>query len=200
MLIRKRNWVVYSFSVMFMTLIYLYSSVIYDYVSNESGSSGGNSILGGYQLTSHDGRTFTQADFIGKWSLIHFGYLSCPDVCPTNFMMIARLEKRLAQSNKKIPQFIFVSLDPERDKVSNIKTYVEYFGDNTTGVTGDLANISEIARSFNLYFRKSEVNDGMYSLDHNGSIFLINPRGMVEEVFPFPLDIKTALRNITQKT
>ncbi len=200
MLIRKRNWVVLSLFVLFMTLIYLYPTVIYDYVSNESGSNGGDSILGDYKLTSHDGRAFTQADFIGKWSLIHFGYLSCPDVCPTNFMMIARLEKRLTLGNRIIPQSIFVSLDPERDLISNIKTYVEYFGDNTKGVTGDLANINVIARSFNLYFRKTEVNDGMYSLDHNGSIFLINPRGMVEEVFPFPLDIETALSSITQKT
>ena len=36
-----------------------------------------------FQLTDHNGKARTLADFRGKVVAIFFGYTHCPDVCPT---------------------------------------------------------------------------------------------------------------------
>ena len=36
-----------------------------------------------FELTDHNGQSFTKEQLTGKWSLVFFGYTSCPDVCPT---------------------------------------------------------------------------------------------------------------------
>ena len=48
-----------------------------------------SAIGGPFRLVDQDGKTVTDADLKGKWSLIYFGYTHCPDACPTTLNEIA---------------------------------------------------------------------------------------------------------------
>lgn len=37
---------------------------------------------GPFTLTAHTGKTFTEKDLLGNWSLVYFGFTNCPDICP----------------------------------------------------------------------------------------------------------------------
>ena len=45
-------------------------------------SYGRPQIGGPFSLGTHDGKTFSQENLLGKWSLVYFGFTNCPDICP----------------------------------------------------------------------------------------------------------------------
>jgi len=47
-----------------------------------SRSVGRAHVGGPFEMTTHDGKPFTEKDLLGKWSLVYFGFTNCPDICP----------------------------------------------------------------------------------------------------------------------
>ncbi len=84
-----------------------------DGVSQTRSNGPGPSLIGGpFKLETADGKTVTDADFLGKPFLVYFGYTHCPDVCPTTLAEISDVLKRLPDKPLKV---LFITVDPERD-------------------------------------------------------------------------------------
>lgn len=144
-----------------------------------------------FTLTDDRNRVFDLDRLKGKWSFLFFGFTHCPDVCPTTLAMLARAREHIARNTVGADdvQFVFVSVDPNRDSAGKLRQYVGYFDASFVGVTGDDAQIARLAGQLGASYRVA-VTPGVenYPVYHSAAVFLLDPRARYHAVFTPPLD------------
>ena len=110
-----------------------------------------------FSMESTVGEPLSQSHFQGMPVLIYFGYTSCPDICPTTLMVIKQAVQELRDSGEVV-QLLFISVDPERDSVEQMKTYLEFFDPGFIGLWGKLDQIEIVAKKFGAFFIKNTEN------------------------------------------
>jgi protein SCO1/2 len=144
----------------------------------ESVATGERVTLGGpFSLTDQDQMIRTEKDFLGKYTLVFFGYTYCPDVCPATLaVMEAALDKMGARGERIVP--VFITVDPKRDTPDKIKSYLSSFGTRFVGLTGSAEDIAKVAKEYRVYYKDHPAeNGGQYTVDHSGVIYLMDPNG-----------------------
>ena len=118
----------------------------------------------------------------GKVVLIYFGYTFCPDICPTNLMLIAQAINALNKDELARVQGVFISVDPARDTLDRLATYTKYFHPSILGVTGKPDHIASIAKQYGAVYRKVEgESQGGYLIDHSSNTYVIAPHATPAE-------------------
>jgi protein SCO1 len=145
--------------------------------------------IGDFALRDHRGEVFEPQSLQGKWTLVFFGFTHCPDICPTTMSFLDQFVKELAGTEAEDTAVVMVSVDPARDTVETLATYVPYFNDEFTGVTGEFLDVHRFATALNTPFRKVPGQDENYQIDHSSNVVLINPRGDYHGFFKAPLDL-----------
>ena len=79
-----------------------------------------------FALADQNGKTRTIKDFAGKIVVVFFGFVQCPDVCPTSMAELASIKKSLGADGSKL-QAVFITVDPERDTPEVLKGYMDNF-------------------------------------------------------------------------
>lgn len=136
---------------------------------------------GPWTLTAvDDGRTVTEASWKGEVVVLYFGYLSCPDLCPTQLQTIAEALEQLGPDAGRVRP-LFVSVDPERDGAARIAAFTAQFHSRILGLTGTPEEIARIARAYRVSYQK--VGSGpTYAIDHSVAVYLIDPDGRTAAV------------------
>ncbi len=129
-----------------------------------------------FQLTTMDGQLITEAAFRQKPSAIFFGFTHCPEVCPTTLFELDGWLKKLGTEGTDINAY-FVTVDPERDTVPVMKSYVSNVSDRIMGVTGDPDKMAAMLKGYSVFARKVPVEGSDYTMDHTASIFLLDSKG-----------------------
>lgn len=151
-----------------------------------------------FSLEDHHGQAFTPDRLQGRWSLVFFGFTHCPDICPTTMSFLDRLLGELPAAEAADTQVVMVSVDPARDTVEQLASYVPYFNPDFVGVTGEFLQVVQLATELNTPFRKVPGQGEDYAVDHSANVVLINPRGDYHGFFKAPLDLakmKATLRS-----
>ena len=148
-------------------------------------------------LIKDDGKIFTHDDLTGQWHLLFFGYTHCPDICPVTMGVIAQAKKAATAINHMFPEVVFVSVDPERDKVEMLTEYVQYFDKEFIGVTGDKDLIKALTLQLSVVYMQmpSDADTDSYVIDHSAALLLINPEGQLAAFLNPPHDVKTILKD-----
>lgn len=144
-------------------------------------------------LRTANGDAFAREKFQQQWSLVFFGFTSCPDFCPLELQKLAKL-LTLAHEAKKNLQIIFVSVDPERDSAEQLAQYVGFFHPKIVGLRGDNPAIANFARFFGAAYDRSaiinnkllnvpsgaampEIAGDQYQVNHSTRVFVVDPQG-----------------------
>ena len=130
------------------------------------------------QLPDVDGRLRTLADFKGHVVLVFFGYVQCPDVCPTILLELSEVRRSLGADGERVTG-IFVTVDPERDTPELLKAYLGNFGPGIVGLRGTPEQAREAAREFNVFYNKVPGKNGGYTMDHTAGSYLFDAKGRV---------------------
>lgn len=128
-----------------------------------------------FRLTDADGRERTLADYQGKAVLMYFGFVQCPDVCPTALIRAAKVKQLLGADGDKL-QVIFITVDPERDTPEVIKAYTAAFDPSFIGLYGDAKRTRETADEFKVYYKQVPTGSS-YTMDHSALSYAFDPQG-----------------------
>jgi len=120
--------------------------------------------IANFHLFNHKGQSVTQKTLTDKWSIVFFGYTTCPDVCPTTLALMNQVYQQLTEEQRAQLQVVLVSVDPERDTVEKLSQYIPYF------------------------------NAESYLVDHSGNLVLLNPVGQYVGFFRSPHDVNSLLK------
>ncbi|KAL8509258.1 hypothetical protein ACS0TY_016451 [Phlomoides rotata] len=142
----------------------------------KQGPSVGKAAIGGpFNLIDHNGKAVTDKDYLGKWNLMYFGFTHCPDICPDELQkMASAIDKIKAKSGIEVVP-IFISVDPERDTVEQVREYVKEFHPKLIGITGSPDEIKKAARAYRVYYMKTEEEGSDYLVDHSIVMYLMDP-------------------------
>ena len=129
-----------------------------------------------FNLVTHTYENFDNSYVSNYPSLIFFGFLNCPDVCPFTLTKISEIINKL-KNKADLIRFYFVTVDPERDKIDDLREYLSAFHPKIIGVTGSNIDIEKFLKYMYVYKKKIYLDDNNYTIDHSSQIFLFNKKG-----------------------
>ena len=131
-----------------------------------------------FELDSSEGKV-KLSDFQGKIPIIYFGYMYCPDICPTSLSVIASALNQLPKDKAEHFQLIFISVDPNRDTPKALKEYAHYFYPSSIGLTGTEKYLKEISQNYGAYYAKEYDSNSTqeYTVAHTSFIYIMDTKG-----------------------
>ena len=144
-------------------------------------------IGGPFSLIDHRRRTTTDRDFRGGFMLIYFGYTFCPDICPTELLIMGQAIDRLGPAGERV-QPIFITIDPGRDTAGSLRKYVGNFHPRLIGLGGTAGQVAAAAKAYGVFYSKASAaagtdGPGEYLMDHSSFVYLVGPKGRVRTMF-----------------
>lgn len=131
----------------------------------------------GFSLTDFNGQPRTLADYRGQVVMLYFGFVQCPDVCPTALARASAVMEQLGADAGRV-QLLFVTVDPERDTPDLLREYMAAFNPRFVALTGSLAQIQSTAETFRVFFKKVPTGSS-YTMDHTALTYLFDPAGRI---------------------
>jgi|TARA_R110000803_G_scaffold51105_1_gene105798 protein SCO1/2 len=153
-----------------------------------------------FSLTDHQGNAVTEQTYRGKWLLVFFGFTNCPDICPTTLGELAQLMDLLGPDAQKT-QPLFISIDPERDRVETMAEYVSAFHPSIVGLTGTETEVTATAKSFKAFFEKlpQETAPDGYTMGHTSAVYLISPEGVFVRTYSYGTSPEKIAADVQQR-
>ncbi len=150
--------------------------------TTSSTNTGTVSIGGPFTLQDTTGKTVTEADLKGRYSLVFFGFTHCPDICPLVLQNVTRALEDAGPAADQV-QPVFITVDPERDTPEEMKAYAANFHPRLLAFTGTVEQVKNAQQAYKVFAAKVPLKDadgkdtGDYSVSHTGFVYLMGPDG-----------------------
>ncbi|MCX7961307.1 MAG: SCO family protein [Burkholderiales bacterium] len=145
-------------------------------------------------LQDPDGRTRSLADFRGKVVAVFFGFVLCPDVCPTALARAAEAKKRLGADGERL-QVVFVTVDPERDSAELLRQYTAAFDPSFLGLRGSAEETRRVAAEFKVFYEKVPSGSS-YTVNHSTLTYLFDTQGRLRVGVPHAMSAEQLAHDI----
>ncbi len=142
-----------------------------------------------FVLDSSQGGQFQLTDHRGKFVMIFFGYTFCPDVCPATLFEMKQVKQGLKEKADWV-EFVFITVDPERDTAEQLGRYLTSFDDSFYGLSASEERLSQVWNDYGVYREIQESNSAIgYLVDHTSRLYLINPDGELMMTYLFDMSV-----------
>ncbi|BCX05691.1 MAG: electron transporter SenC [Candidatus Roseilinea sp.] len=134
----------------------------------------------------------------GKPTLVAFGYTFCPDVCPLTMSDLRRVKRELGAAGDQV-NFVFITVDPQRDTPEVIRRYVTAFDPAFIGLTGDEATLKKLIYEFDGLFEKQPPqsdNPQSYLVAHTSFIYLLDAQGKWRMKYSFGTPVEVITKDV----
>ncbi|KGP63025.1 photosynthetic protein synthase I [Legionella norrlandica] len=144
-----------------------------------------------FSLMGTDQKTFNNSSLQGQWTLVFFGFTNCGYLCPTTMAELGKMYRILEEKNvKNLPQVVMISIDPHRDSLEKLGSYVTSFHKSFYGARGDEDSIKLMTHEMGIAYTKVANTDNIdpqdYDIQHSGAVMLFNPQGELNAFFTTP--------------
>jgi protein SCO1 len=136
-------------------------------------------------LDSTHGGEYKLSDQKGRLVLIFFGYTSCPDVCPITLSEMRQIRSRLGDRASEV-DFVYVTVDPERDTLDHMTNYLNAFDPAVIGLTGSEEAMEPVWAPYGVW---REIQEGAtaagYLVGHSSRLYLIDRNNNLRSTYSF---------------
>lgn len=138
-----------------------------------------------FTLTDTEGEPYEFAsETDGKLTLLYFGYLNCPDICPVHLAQIAETFDSIPDVARDA-EVVFVSVDPDRDSPEGIREFLDNFDSRFVGLTGTREELDAAQTAAGVPTAVYVGEGDNYTVDHAGWVIAYAPDGMSHSIYPF---------------
>lgn len=149
-----------------------------------------------FQLNNQHGEPFRLSDQRGKTVLIFFGYTHCPDVCPVALSEFRQVKKQLGDLADQV-EFVFITVDPERDTADVLGQYLANFDPTFIGLSGTPDQMEPVYKSYGVYHEKTETGSASgYLVDHTARMYVIDSQGNWRLTYPFGMEVEKQVEDL----
>ncbi len=129
---------------------------------------------------------FKLSDYRGKVVVLEFGFTHCVDVCPVSLAALTQARTLLGAAAADV-QVVFITVDPARDSVARLRTYLKPFDPSFIGVTGSAQQIDSLLASYGISATRRPVPGSKteYGMNHSSYLYFIDRKGMQRAMMPF---------------
>ncbi len=121
----------------------------------------------------------------GHVMLVYFGFVSCPDICPTTLSDVRKALRALGDDSSRV-DLAFVTVDPQRDTPEVIGPYVRSFvpaGHALRPVTQ--SELGRVQAAFGATSSVTKKADGEINVSHTAVTYVVDANGKVLVEWPF---------------
>ena len=106
-------------------------------------------VVNDFELLDQYSNRFTLENMKGRWSIVFFGFTSCPDICPLTMAELDRFASLWSTEDLgPAPQVIMTTVDPAVDDFREMKKYLSKYNRDFIGLTGRPEALTKFARNF----------------------------------------------------
>jgi len=131
-----------------------------------------------FNLVDMHGQKVSGSSYKGFVVLLYFGYINCPDVCPTTLAKLSGVLAKIGEPANDA-RILFVTVDPERDSLSRLQSYSSAFGKWVIGLRpANHAALERLAKRYRISYGYGEPGqDGEYEVSHSSAVYIFDRDG-----------------------
>ena len=144
-----------------------------------------------FPLLNDDKSATTLAEVANnKWTILYFGYTSCPDVYPKGLNILDQTINMMRSAERL--NVVFISVDPEND-IGQLTDFTKQFNPNFVGLSANESVLTEMSKNLGLYREISKIKQRSQSQDSQieraNSYLLLSPELELTGLLEAPHDV-----------
>jgi protein SCO1/2 len=133
----------------------------------------------------------------GKVLIVYWGYTACPDVCPTTLSEVRKALREMGDLAESV-QLAMITVDPDRDTVDVLPTYVKAFVPDGVAIRSDDPEVlAAAAVPFGAQYSVTIRDDGWVDVVHTGFLYAVDDQGVLQVTWPFGIESEDIAADLT---